>query len=257
MSAGLAAVLLQRGASARRAHLVAWGLSLALFAVGCAALLWGAAQHWTPAVFRTYYLAGAVLTVPVLGLGSVWLLAPRAARGFTVIVTAFVVIASIVVVTAALKAPLPATGVPEGKLVFKTEPRVFAVIGNVAGTLFVIAGTALSIVRIVRRRRDGTATPLDGRYVQSNLLIAAGTAVAASGGLFLFLGASASKAVPLAIAALLIFLGYARTAQMGGGPRFARNRPPVLRTQCSALPPASASAYRPAKPAAATADEHD
>jgi hypothetical protein len=211
VSVALAARLLAEGVRRRRPHLLCWGISLALFAIGCAALLWGAVAHWTPSLFRTYYLCGAVLTVPILGLGSVWLLAPRAAKGLTIVVGAFSLVAAVVVLTAATKAPVPADRVPEGKELFKAEPRVFAVLGNVAGTLLVVGGTAISAVRVVRRRRAGTTTELDGRYLQANLLIAAGTLVAASGGLFLFLGESASKAVPLALAAILIFAGYARS----------------------------------------------
>src|SRR5205823_1760027 len=131
--------------------------------------------------------------------------------GLTVVVAAFTIVAIIVVVTAGLKAPVPLDKVPAGKDLFHTEPRVFAVIGNVAGTVLVIGGTVASIVRAVRRRRAGTATRLDRRYVESNVLVAVGTAVAASGGLFLFLGEAASKAVPLALAAALIFGGYLRS----------------------------------------------
>lgn len=207
VSTVLAVVLLARAATRGRAHLGAWGVSLALFATGCAALFWGAARSWTPALFRTYYLAGAVLTVPMLGLGSMWLLAPRVAKGLTVVVGAFVVVASTVVVTADTRVAVPVEEVPEGRTLFEAPPRAFAVIGNAAGTLLVVGGTALSVARVLRRHR----TPRDSRHLQANLLICAGVLVAASGGLFLFLGDAASKAVPLALAAILIFAGYLRT----------------------------------------------
>lgn len=206
----LAVILLLRAFSERGPHLLAWGLSLALFSVGCGALLWGAVLAWTPAVFRIYYLAGAVLTVPILGLGSVWLLAPRVAKGLTVVVGAFVVLATFVVLTAATRLPVPLHQVPEGKQLFDRPPRLFAVFGNVGGTALVVGGTVASIVRVVRRRRHASSGALDSHYLQANALIAAGTLVAASGGLLLFLGEFASKSVPLAIAAALIFCGYLR-----------------------------------------------
>ena len=57
-----------------------WALGFLLFAVaaGCEAL----AQRtgWSPGLFRTYYLAGGVLTVAYLGAGSAWLLLPPRAR---------------------------------------------------------------------------------------------------------------------------------------------------------------------------------
>src|SRR5439155_27356926 len=104
-----------------------------------------------------------------------------------------------------------ADAVPRGKPRSEAPPRVLAVIGSVAGTLLVVGGTVGAIVRIVRRRRRGTAAGADARFLQANVLIAGGVLVAASGGLFLFLGEAASKAVPLAVAAVLIFAGYLRT----------------------------------------------
>jgi drug/metabolite transporter (DMT)-like permease len=208
----LSAILLTRGIGRHHAYLISWGLALGLFALGCSALLWGSARSWTPAVFRVYYLAGAVLTVPVLGVGSVWLLAPRVGRVASLGVVAFAIAGVLVVLGAATRGPVPADKVPEGKQLFGVGPRALAVSGNVAGTALVVGGTVGSIVRIVRRRREGTERARDARYLQANVLITIGVLVAASGGLFLFLGDAASKAVPLAIAAVLIFVGYLRTA---------------------------------------------
>ena len=219
----LAALLLARGLLRRRAHLLAWGSALALFAVGCLALLWGAWASWTAGVFRAYYLAGGVLCVPVLGLGTVWLLAPRLARGLTVVVVAFAVVATPVVLKAETRQNVAPDKVPEGKKLFDPPPRRFAEFGNIAGTLLVVGGTAAAVSRARRRRRRGESSPLDGRYVQANLLITAGVVVAAGGGLFLFLGDAASKSVPLALAAILIFCGYLRSSPLS----IERRRRPV------------------------------
>src|SRR5690348_13338578 len=48
----------------------AWAASLGTYAIAAAALAAGAAGGWHGATFRVYYLCGALLTVPLLGVGS-------------------------------------------------------------------------------------------------------------------------------------------------------------------------------------------
>ena len=58
----------------RRPHDGAWSFSLLLFAVGSLALWWAEARGWSLSSFRVFFLAGAVLNVPWLALGTVYLL---------------------------------------------------------------------------------------------------------------------------------------------------------------------------------------
>ena len=58
----------------RRPHEGAWTVSLLLFALGSIALWWAEARGWSLASFRVFFLAGAVLNVPWLALGTVYLL---------------------------------------------------------------------------------------------------------------------------------------------------------------------------------------
>src|SRR5439155_2931248 len=53
-----------------------WGVGFALFAVAAASEAAAQRAGWNPALFRTYYLAGGVLTVAYLGAGSAWMLLP-------------------------------------------------------------------------------------------------------------------------------------------------------------------------------------
>ena len=84
LALAFAAMLLRSFLRRRSGEKVLWGLGFLLFAVaaGCEAL----AQRigWSPGLFRTYYLAGGVLTVAYLGAGSAWLLLPRRARDWLV-----------------------------------------------------------------------------------------------------------------------------------------------------------------------------
>ncbi len=66
---------LDRWLRRRRPHEAAWTVSLALFALGSAALWWAEGDGWSLGAFRVFYLAGAVLNVPWLALGTVYLLA--------------------------------------------------------------------------------------------------------------------------------------------------------------------------------------
>ena len=55
-------------------HQGAWTFALALFALASAALATGASTGWDNGTFRVFYLLGAVLNVPWLALGTVYLL---------------------------------------------------------------------------------------------------------------------------------------------------------------------------------------
>lgn len=81
-----------------------WGLSLVQFALASAALLLGQVLGWSGAVFRAFYLFGAVTNVLWLGLGTIVINARR--RG--VVLT----LGGVLLVTAALSAWGAVTGDP-------------------------------------------------------------------------------------------------------------------------------------------------
>src|SRR4029079_4619187 len=70
LSLRLAALVLRRHRSRHAPELVAWSASLACFALGSAALAWGAAAGWGDRSFRVYYLCGGLLPAALLGAGS-------------------------------------------------------------------------------------------------------------------------------------------------------------------------------------------
>ena len=73
----LAGALAGRWRARRRPELLAWTASLLAYAAASAALAWGAAAGWDEPAFRVYYLCGALLTAPLLGLGSLLLTGRR------------------------------------------------------------------------------------------------------------------------------------------------------------------------------------
>src|ERR1700730_15794036 len=65
----------ERWQARRRRHEAAWSVALLLFAVAAGAPPPRAQGGWSGAVFRVFYLCGAIVNVPVLALGTVYLLA--------------------------------------------------------------------------------------------------------------------------------------------------------------------------------------
>jgi hypothetical protein len=153
------AALLVRSLLRRRSgEKVLWACGFGLFAVaaGCEAL--AQRSGWSPALFRTYYLAGGVLTVAYLGAGSAWLLLPRRARD--------VLVGGLAVATAAASVAVALAGVDTSTLsatVHGRPPANSALAGhaflwaiglNSFGSLFLIGGSLYSIVRRQRVRAN-------------------------------------------------------------------------------------------------------
>src|SRR6266542_3056493 len=77
VSTTFAVLLLRQYARKRRIPQLAWGVSLAMFAVASLIVALGTTQQWDPTLYRIFYLFGAMLTVPWLALGSIALLNKR------------------------------------------------------------------------------------------------------------------------------------------------------------------------------------
>src|SRR5207302_10545134 len=75
----LAGLLARRWRATRRPELAAWAWALAAYAVAAAAIAWGEAAQWDGRAFRVYYASGALLTAPLLGVGSLLLAGRRRA----------------------------------------------------------------------------------------------------------------------------------------------------------------------------------
>lgn len=174
----------------RAPELAAWSFALASYAVACAALAWGAAAGWSEAPFRLYYLFGALLTAPLLGLGSLLL------RGWRRVALPagllYVGLATGVVLAEPLTRAVRGDAIPTAQDHLDFFPaRLLAIVGNSVGTLAVVAVA----VATIRRRPVG------------NGLILAGVAVAALGSALFGLGV-AGTAATLALAALLLYGGF-------------------------------------------------
>src|SRR2546427_2822737 len=88
ISATFAFLLGRQWSARRRPHQLAWTVALAMFMVATLAAAQGVRLGWTPGLFRAYYLFGAMINVPFLAVGTVYLLSRRrwVGHGFAALV---------------------------------------------------------------------------------------------------------------------------------------------------------------------------
>ncbi len=146
-----------------------WAAGFALFAAAAVSEALAQRAGWSQALFRTYYLAGGVLTVAFLGAGSAWLLLPRRARDVLLGALAVSTIAALVTIVVApvdsgALAVTP-SGRPPANGVLGGHAFLWAAVLNSFGTLFLVGG---SLYSILRRRR-----------VRANMWIGGGALVVA------------------------------------------------------------------------------
>jgi hypothetical protein len=187
----LAAALVRRWRLRRAPELALWAASLAAYGLGAVGLAWGAAAGWSEASFRLYYVAGGMLTAPLLGLGSLAL----TGRRFAVPVALLYAGLAIGLGTAEpLTQPVAGESIPEAQKHFDLLPtRVVTIAANALGTLLAIAVAVVSL----RRRPIG------------NTLIIAGIAAAAIGSAVAGLGV-AQTSLFIAIGVVLLYFGFVR-----------------------------------------------
>ena len=192
----LAGDLAARFRARRAPQLAAWSASLLAYSVASAALAWGAAAGWDDRAFRVYYLAGGLLTAPLLGVGSLLL---RGYRWAAPLAFAYAGLAVGITVSVSLTAAVSGTAIPEAQAHLDFFPaRLVAVLGNSLGTLAVVVVALLTL----RRRLLG------------NALILAGVAVAATGSAVAGLGVAGTASF-IAAGVLLLYAGFVRS----GAPR--------------------------------------
>ena len=74
----------------RRAHALAWGASLLLYAIGMVALAGGLLIGWSATAYGIYWFTGALVNVPLLAVGELHLLVPARAQWWWAVASAVV-----------------------------------------------------------------------------------------------------------------------------------------------------------------------
>ena len=194
-----------RWSRTRAPHQAAWTVALALFALASAALATGASTGWDEGTFRAFYLLGAILNVPWLALGTVYLLTNvkvgnRVRAGLLV----FTGLGIGVMLATPIHGTIAPDAIPVGKDHLDALPRALAGIASGVGAIVVFGGAAWSAVRFTRSRRPGS-----GYLAGGNALIALGTLILSSGGLLQgFVGHDEAFAMSLAAGISVIYLGF-------------------------------------------------
>ena len=160
-----AALLGRQYLERRRPFQLLWSIAMLMYAAASFALFLGVLSGWTASMFRVYWLFGAVLTVPYLAMGEVYLLIKNrivvnALLFVLLFATAFAVAR---VKTSPVEVARLAKQLPLGKDVFGdgTAPYRLSQIYDYPTYLFLVAGSIWSAWRMrgrpeLRDRAIGT-----------------------------------------------------------------------------------------------------
>jgi hypothetical protein len=192
----LAGLLAGRYRTSGRPELLAWAAGLGAYAAAAAAIAWGEAAGWDGRSFRVYYAAGALLTAPLLGAGSLLLAGRRRAASVALVYVGLAVGVSLAVPVHGAFAARHGIPAAQDHLAF-LPARLLAILANALGTLAVV----VVALRSFRRRPLG------------NGLIVAGIAAAALGSGLAGLGAAGS-ALGIAVGAVLLYAGFVAPAHI-------------------------------------------
>lgn len=201
-----AAIVLQRFARRRHLHNLFWGIGLVMFAIGTFAegYLWLA---WNSALFRSWYVFGAMLNAAWLGQGTLNLLVRRR---WVHVLSLILVVGSLLAVAAVFTLPLDSAAYKTGVAISSqykpilpggSPVRILTPLFNIYGSIFLIGGAVYSSYLFWRKQTQP-------QRVAGNMLIAAGALVVASAGTLTLLFFGGLQTVAELISAVLMFAGF-------------------------------------------------
>jgi len=205
------AMLIRRFAGRRRPHEGVWAAALLMFAAASLSMFLGVVRGWQSPDFRVYWLFGAILNVPFLAQGEVYLLIRSRRAGHLVFacVLALAVFAVWRVSTATID-PVPLTKtLPLGKDVFGdgSAPYRLSQFYAFPAYFFLLGGSVWSALKMKGRPelRDRTAGAVG--IALGATVVAVGSGVGAGFGIVpLF-------SVGLALGIGIMFWGFLRSSR--------------------------------------------
>lgn len=179
-----------------------WMIGVGLYGLGTLTEALTTIFGWHEPVFRTWYVAGALLGGAPLAQGTVYLLLPkRTADRLAVALVTYVAIAAAFVVATPILYELAEPNRLSGEVMAWQWVRLFSPLVNLYAVVFLIGGAIWSAWRYWRR---GDASS----RVLGNVLIAIGAILPGIGGSFARAGAVEVLYVTELIGLLLIWGGY-------------------------------------------------
>lgn len=206
-----AAVLLRRHRERGGRHLLWWGTGMLTYAAGTitesVTTLWG----WHPAVFRAWYITGALLGGAPLAQGTAYLLLSRrtADRLAWALVTA-VAFGAACVLLAPLDLDLVEPHRLSGKVLAWRWVRLISPFINLYALILLVGGAALSAWRYRRHRETR-------HRAVANVCIAVGALLPGIGGTFTRFGHTEVLYVTEFVGLVLIYAGYRLSVAPGLG----------------------------------------
>lgn len=212
-----ALTLLDQYLERRRAYQLVWTVGLLLYFFASALQTLWAVGIEGEAVFRLWYYAGAMLVAAYLGIGSIYLLAPRrVSHGVLAGLLVLTVLAGVLALTVRLQADV---ALLEGEAMVSLVPgsdsqRFYpGYVGgltaflNVTGALALIGGAVYSTVVFIRRKAPAF------RAV-STVLIAVGAIISAAGGALERFDLPQPHDLALLIGVIVIYIGFLRSREV-------------------------------------------
>ncbi len=196
-------VVFKRYRSRERApHLLWWAAGILLFGVGTFMEGFTAIFGWHEPIFRSWYIAGALLGGAPLAQGTVYLLFKRqTADRMSVILVAFISVAAVLVVLTPVDASLANDSKLSGEVFEWTWVRAFSPFINTYAFIFLVGGAAYSAIKFheAGAQRD---------RMWGNVLISVGALLPGIGGSFTRFGYTEVLYVTEFIGIILIYAGY-------------------------------------------------
>lgn len=191
----------------RRPYQLLWSVALAFWTLAVLAETVAAAQgHWSPPTYRLYYAFGALMVAPWLGVGSLFLVAPRRAAQAGLLLALLVSAIGLVGILSHPIAPealthTDALGFVETRLFPFVPTRLAIILGNIFGSLAFVGGALYSVYGFWRKAVQRAQMIGVSLIAAGGLLAAVTHSLGALGGPALFRSSQLG-------AILLIFAGY-------------------------------------------------
>jgi hypothetical protein len=183
-------------------HLPWWAAGILLYGVGTFTEGFTTLFGWSEAVFKAWYISGALLGGVPLAQGTVYLLLKRKTANFlTGSITPFILIASVFVLLTPIDLGMVEAYRLSGRVMEWQWVRAFSPFLNTYALFFLVGGAALSAYRFSRKKATYD------RFV-GNVLIAVGALLPGIGGMATRMGYTEMLYVGEFLGIIMIFSGY-------------------------------------------------
>lgn len=207
-----ALVVLDQFFARRKPYQLVWAIGLFMYFLSTGTEFWVGVWGLNQVVYRMWYLIGAIFVAAYLGMGTLYLLLRRRTSHT---IMAVLVLASLYAIfrVSTASVDLSTISTLTGAAMPK-DVRLLTPFFNSFGTFALVGGAIYSAVIFWRRR-------ILPHRVLSNILIAAGAILPATGGLFIrFGGGIITFFILELIGIIIIFIGFLRSREVFGVYRF-------------------------------------